>query len=77
MGPAGRQAALGQDQHEGAEPQSLGQPGVIEPDTKACLAQNHAQAQEHQQTRQPDTLCHPGRYDRREHHCGTDQQNET
>ncbi len=77
MSPAGRQPAFGQDQHQGAEPQRLRQPGVIEPDTRARLAEGQPQAQEHQQARQPDPVRHPGRHDRREHDRGADQQDQT
>ena len=41
--PAGGQPALGQDQHQRAEPQHLGQPGVVEPDADAGLTQGQAQ----------------------------------
>ena len=77
MSPVGRQAALGQDQHQRAETQRLRQPGIIEPDARACLAQSQAQAQEHQQARQADPVRRPGRGDRHEHHDGADQQDET
>ena len=75
--PAGRQPPLGQDQHQRAEAQRLRQPGIIEPDADACLAQGQAQAQEHQQARQADPVRHPGRDDRREHHRGADEQDQT
>jgi hypothetical protein len=77
MSPAGRQPALGQDQHQRAEPQRLRQRGIIEPDTNAGLSQSQPQAQEKEQSRQADSVRHPCRYDRREHHHGADQQDET
>jgi len=77
MRPAGGQPPLGQDQHQRAEAQRLRQPGIIEPDADACLAQGQAQAQEHQQARQADPVRHPGRDDRREHHRGADEQDQT
>jgi hypothetical protein len=77
MSPAGRQPALGQDQHQRAEPQRLRQRGIIEPDTNARLPQSQPQAQEKEQSRQADSVRYPGRHDRREHHYGADQQDET
>ena len=74
VGPLRGQTALGQDDHQGPEAERVGQLGVVEVDPG--LAQQHADAQEEQQGRQPEAGAESGGQDRHDDHDGADQQDQ-
>jgi hypothetical protein len=57
-------------------PSHFGQPGVVELDAEAGLADHQAKAEEDEQAGQPDPVRHPGRRDRGQHDRGAGQQDE-
>jgi hypothetical protein len=57
--PARGEAALGQDQDQGGEPERLGERGVVEPDAEAGLADRDADSQVEQQRRETEADRHP------------------
>jgi hypothetical protein len=74
VGPPGGQPAFGQDQHQRGETEVPGQLGVVERDVQRTrLAEQHAEAQEQQQGRQPDLGAEPSRRDGGDQHHGREQ----
>nr|BFE48973.1 hypothetical protein GCM10017745_24000 [Saccharothrix mutabilis subsp. capreolus] len=71
-GPAGGQAALGEDQHERRRAQRAGQVGVLELDAEHRFAQQHADAQVEQERGQTEPDRHPHRDDREQQDRGAD-----